>query len=69
MLIEFSPILIGQLHTCQVSRFQRESHASRHQLTPIILTPTQKSTNWKISVNMSKLPQQNWFTKNEIRIC
>jgi hypothetical protein len=47
---------------------KRESHASRHQITlsrspPIILTLTQKSTNWKISLSIIKLPKQNWFAK------
>jgi hypothetical protein len=41
-------------HTCQVSRFKASNH---------VLTLTQKSTNRKISVNMFKLPQQNWFAK------
>ena len=36
---------------------------SRSHAHPIILTLTQKSTNRKISVNMMKLPKQNWFVK------
>ena len=56
-------------HTCQVSRFRRESHASRHQITldhahpHNILTLTQKSTNLKISVKILKLAKQYWFAQ------
>ena len=43
------------------SRFKASNHALT--ITPIVLTLTQISTNWKISVNITKLTKQNWFAK------
>ena len=60
-------MMTSTLPKVEVSRFKASNHALT--LAPIILTPTQKWTNWKISVNMIKLPQQNWFAKLEIWIC
>jgi len=53
------------LSSLTLKAWESRLNASNHALTftLIILTLTQKSTNWKISVNIIKLPKQNCLAK------